>query len=321
MTAADDLQATGLGAPGIQAGEGPVFVGGSEEDRVRKSVINALATCSIGLKRLPPAVEYHSPRIDQSPAVDLKAPGAGVVGPEPPPVEPAGAVERFYVGADVVALQHVEEPAGPPAQAVQGVVGILGSESGKKDLPVIGPAIPVTIVEMKEFLSVSDIGASVSVGQDSSRDDELVVVDGRLVGRPIAVRVLEDQDPVAGILVHVQLRIGLAAGDPESPLAVEGDLGGLGQQGISGPEVYLKSIGHLEGRLLDLRVRWRNIPQVALGEGGQAQAAESQRNEEDARVHLSAFSCSRIRSSCPDTKGSNFSGSVWAVACSFFRSP
>ena len=201
------------------------------------------------------------------------------------------------------------------------MVGVLGPKPGKEHFPVIGPAVPVSVAEMKEFFPVGDIGTPASIGQDPSRDDELIVIDGGLVCRTVSVRVLQDQDPVAGILVHVQLRIGLTAGDPEPSLAVEGDLGGLRQQGVSSPQVDLEALGDLEGGLLDLRVGRGNVPQVTLGLGRERQEGQCNWEENEGVLHLRVSSCSRIRSSCAVTKGSNFAGSVWATACSFLRSP
>ena len=77
---------------------------------------------------------------------------------------------------------------------------------------------------MNELFSVSDVGATGSVRKHASGNDELVVVDTRLVSLPVGVRILENENSITGLLIDVELGISLAARHPEASLPVEIDL-------------------------------------------------------------------------------------------------
>ena len=122
-----------------------------------------LPSGSIGLEGLSPPVKDYTPGVDETTAVDLQPAGLCIVGPERPTVEASLSIECLHMTAVVVALQHVEEPAGPPAQAVQGVVGILASRIKEK---YHRPVIAFAMVEGGKELK----GSARSIGGFHIRD-------------------------------------------------------------------------------------------------------------------------------------------------------
>ncbi len=280
-----------------------------------------MASSPVGLEGLAPAVKDHAPGIDEATAVDLQPAGLGIVGPEPSAIEPARAVEGLDMAAYVISLKHVEEATGSPAQPVQGVMSILGSKPGEEHLPLICLAVSIAIMKVEKLFPVGDIGPSIPIREYSTRDDKLIIVDRGFVRPPVLIRVLENKNAVTGILIHIQLGVGFATGDPEPAFSVEGDLSGLGEERVGSPEVHFESFRDLERGFFQFRVGWRDLLQAPLGTDWKTGSREEPGDEVAYGFHRRASNCSRMCFSCFVTKGSNCSGSPWAVTCSCFRSP
>ena len=103
-------------------------------------------------------------------------------------------------------------------------------------------ALPSPSVSLRwtQLGAVGDVGAAVA-RLDAGGDQQAVGEDGRLVGLAVAVGVFEDDDLVVGLLARLDLRIDLAARDPEPALRVEVHLDRLGQQRVGGEQVDLEA--------------------------------------------------------------------------------
>jgi hypothetical protein len=117
-----------------------------------------------------------------------------------------------------------------------------------------------------QLRAVGDVRPAVA-RLDAGGDQEAVGEHGGLVGLAVAGGVFEDDDLVVGLLAGLDLRVGLARGDPEPALRVEVHLDRLGQQRVGGEEVHLEPFGEDERLAFQFRVGVRHLG-VALGEGG-----------------------------------------------------
>ena len=79
------------------------------------------------------------------------------------------------MGSNVVALQHVEQTVRPPAQPVQGVVGVFCTKPGEQDFLAIGFAIAIGVRQMNQLLGMGNIGAADAIREDSARNNQLVI--------------------------------------------------------------------------------------------------------------------------------------------------
>ena len=109
----------------------------------------------------------------------------------------------------------------------------------------VGLAAGLRPDEMQQVRAVGDVDAAVA-RFDAGRNEQTVGEDGGLVGLAVALGVFEDDDFVVGLLARLDLRIRLAARDPEPAGGVEVHLNRLGQQRIGGEEIDLEAVGELE---------------------------------------------------------------------------
>ncbi len=137
---------------------------------------------------------------------------------------------------------------------------------------------------MKQVGAVGDVDAAVA-GLEAGGDQQAVGEDRHLVGLAGALGVFEDDDLVVRFLAGLDLRIDLAAGDPEPAGRVEVHLDRLGQQRVGGEEVDLEALGELQGLALQLRVGIGNGG-VLLGQRGAGQKEQSQEGPEGVRGGL-----------------------------------
>ena len=78
----------------------------------------------------------------------------------------------------------------------------------------VGLAVAVGVRQVQQVGAVGDVDAAVA-GLDAGGNEQAVGEDGGLVGLAVAVGVFEDDDLVVGLLARLDLRIDLAARDPE----------------------------------------------------------------------------------------------------------
>jgi hypothetical protein len=71
---------------------------------------------------------------------------------------------------NVDALIHVQLPIVTPAQGMENVMGIFGAEPAEHDASLVGDAVAVGILEMKQFRAGGDVGAAVA-WEDASWDE------------------------------------------------------------------------------------------------------------------------------------------------------
>src|SRR6185503_4572141 len=74
---------------------------------------------------------------------------------------------------------------------------------------------------------------------------QLVIKDGSLVEAAVAIRVFEDEDPVAPS--RFPIWIGIVLGDPDPPAVVEAQADRLADVRLAREERYRESLGHLQG--------------------------------------------------------------------------
>src|SRR5262245_53562895 len=135
---------------------------------------------------------------------------------------------------------------------------------------------------MDQVGAVGDVDAAVA-GLQSSRNEQSVGEDGDLVGLAGALAVFEDDDLVVGLLAGLDLRVGLAARQPEPAGGVPVHLDRLVQERIGGEEVDLKAVGDLERLAFDLGIGVGDLG-VALG-GERYQRGQEKQKQREGGAH------------------------------------
>lgn len=279
MGSADDFDATMFWAAGIETVEDTFGTDGGEEGGSGKDVVDPFTECSVGGEGLPPFVEVMSPGIDESACEDFELTCFGAEVPDASAVESTDAVGSFDVAVDVDRLIEVEESFGSPAESVEDVMGVFGSESGKDDFASVALAVAIGVGDVDQFGTVGDVGPSVT-RFDAGRNQEAVGEDAGIFGDAVAVIVLEDDDFVVGFGPDWNLRIDPGTGDPEPPGGIEIHLDGLGEEGIGGVEVDLEPIGDGEGLPFEFRIGDGDVFQFPLSEGGELEGQADQEETE-----------------------------------------
>ena len=185
-----------------------------------------------------------APSIDPTAGKDFEPVRARIVLPNAAAVQTSDAVRRFDVAVDVDRLVHVEPTVGTPTQRVQNMVRVFRAEAGEERSFAVGFQIAVLVGEVQQFGAIGDVRPAVA-RFDAGRNQQAVGEDVRLVGPAVAVGVFEHDDLVVGRLARLDLRIGLARGDPEPPLRIKVHLDRLRQQRIGGVEIDLQPLAEL----------------------------------------------------------------------------
>ncbi len=252
-----------FGAARVQAPEDLSGARIREHRGAGKDIIDALATGSVGGERLAPVVENVSPRIAQTAGEDFQLHRLGPELPDAAAVEAAHAVGRLDVAVDVDRLVEVQHSVVAPTKRVQNVVRVLGAEARQHDAADVGLAVAVGVLEVQQFGAVGHVDAAVA-RLDAGGNQQTVGKDGGLLGAAVAVGVVEHQNLIVRFLARLDLRINLAAGDPQPALSVEIDVDRLGQQRIGGVQVDLEAVGDLKRLAFQLRIGIGDDFQVAL---------------------------------------------------------
>ena len=154
------------------------------------------------------------------------------------------------VGEDAVAA--VEPAVGAPDEGVESFVGVLPAPAVEEHPRLaVGDVVAIGVGDEEEVGGRTDPHAAEA---DREAADEVQAVFEDLAGiEPmVAVGVLEDQDPVAGLFRRDSLRIGIGLGDPQPPAVVEAHRDRLTHVGLGGEELHGKAGGrrHRLGRFL-----------------------------------------------------------------------
>ena len=173
-----------------------------------------------------------------------------------------------------MALCAVNAIVQPPRQAVHERLAVqpiaLVAEAGEHDLPEVGDAVAVPILQIDDVGLEADVDAAV-VGKHRRRIAEPVREDGALVEPSVAVGVLEQADAADALVEHqVGARLGLVPAhldDVEPAVFVERHLDRIDDQRLVGDELEPESLLDAEGleRLVGLDRRdVRNVLGIDL---------------------------------------------------------
>ena len=127
-------------------------------------------------------------------------------------------------------------------------------------------AVAVGVLQVNEFGAVGDVGSSVHIRHDSGGNQQPVGEHSRGIGLAITVFIFQHQDFVGRFLSWFNVRIDLAAGDPQSPLRVEVHLNGFGNLRVARVQVHLEPVGDDERLAFQFRVGIRNVLQITLSD-------------------------------------------------------
>ena len=262
VLAADDFEAGELRvAAGADALEDAPRARVGLIHRAGQAPVDAGAARAVGHEALAELVELVAPTVHPALEDDLQLLRRRLEAEHAARAQAHDAVGRLDLAAGVDGLAHPEAAVRAPAERVQVVVRVLGAEAGEDDAAHVGLAVAVGVLQVQQLGALRDIHAAVA-GREAGGDEHVLGEDGGFVGFARALGVFEDDDFVVRGLAGFDLRIDLAAGDPEAALRVEVDLDGLGKVRVLGPERDLETIGHGE-----LRRRLRRV----FGGGGLAE--------------------------------------------------
>ena len=211
------------------------------------------------------------------PVVRHEARGVGAVVGGAAGVDRAGAQGEAvgpgdHVGARV-AGRHVEVAVVPGDHRVQAVVVVEPAPALQHRLALVRDQVAVRVAVAEEVRRAADVHPLADEG-DAERGHELLVLGehGARVRGPVAVRVLEDHDPVAALELEALVPVAPAAvvdrlGHPDPPRAVDVDGGRVVDQGRLGPELHPAALGRDEALRQVLGTR-RGVLQRLAGCGG-----------------------------------------------------
>ena len=234
-----------LGGIGVAVEEVDAAVGGLLvlviDDRFKPPGIRRIgAPLPVVITRLGevPEVIDHAGR-DESRAVVVPgdAPGVAralrkefeVARPGMDPEERGGEVEglaaMLHDRAVEDAVEPVEPAVRPPGERIRQLVRVVASETGQHDLPGVGLAVAVGVLEEEEVGRVDDPDAP-PADRDPRGYVQTFGEDGELVHSAVAVGIFEDLDPVAARPRRLP-RVFEALGHPDAALLVEGHRDGI----------------------------------------------------------------------------------------------
>ena len=103
-----------------------------------------------------------------------------------------------------VADDRVDPVIQPVAEVRRAGVGVVRAEAGEEDLPLVGLAVAVGVLEEEHVGGLRHDQAAVDVAE-ARRDAQVVGEERDLVGLAVAVGVLDDRDPVAPLALRLHL--------------------------------------------------------------------------------------------------------------------
>src|SRR6516225_5730487 len=213
MAAGKDFQAAMLGAAGVQTGEDVGFADRPNVIGIGNQVVDAFTKSAIGREGLSPAIEVMTPGIDKAADEDTQLHGLRPEAPNTAAAQAADAVRGFDMAVNVDGLVEIQHAVGAPAQGVQDMVGILGTETGEDHTALQRLAGSLGRLQMNELGAIGDVGAAVA-GFDSGGDKQPIGEDGDFVRFTFALGILQDDNFVVGLLARNNLGIDFTACHP-----------------------------------------------------------------------------------------------------------
>ena len=127
-------------------------------------VINALTAGAVGEEGVAVLVPMVAPRIATAAGEDRQRPRIRIEAPDTARVEASHPVGRLDVGVRVNRLVHVEVPVITPAQRVEIVMGVLGTEARQRHRTSVGLAISIGVLQMQKLMTGRHVASALSIG-------------------------------------------------------------------------------------------------------------------------------------------------------------
>ena len=286
VAAADRVVGALAASAGVPRAAGPVPVTGDRLDVVKRIGIEVLSRLTLvprswnhvvevrnhagRLERMAQVVKVHAPRIARALGKDLEDVPHRMVSPD-------AGVDSRAVGlgragfADGGVRKHtvaaVEPAVGTPDEGVERLMGVLRAPAVEQHRRfAVGDVVAIGVGNEHELGGCAHPHAS-KPDRQTADEVEPLLEDLPGVEHVITVGVLEDEDPVTGILGCDLLRIGVALGHPEAAAVVEAHRDRLADLGFGCEEFDGESGGarHRLGRLLRREAVGHRLPPPRLG--------------------------------------------------------
>ena len=254
---ADDIHGVGLKRRIKERMRASIFIGGLNGAEPRQAVVSGDAVAAL-VKRLEVIVEGHAPAIVPSLAVleeRLQSLILEVVAQQAGLRQADDSTRRLDARDGVQALAHPERAIRTMADRVHELVGIAHAEAGHQDLRLVRLPVAIGVSQLDESVEITDQDGSVAdlIGEwlDALDHRKPFSKAHGLIGFAVPIGIFQAKNIVTRLHARNGLRIGRRTADVQTALGVPRHLGRLGDaQVFVGEEVYLETIGDLEGGLL-----------------------------------------------------------------------
>src|SRR5690606_13305569 len=115
--------------PGVQSAEYLFGTWGGNKRCAGEGIVDTFATRPVGEEQLPILIETQPPRVHKPFGINIQFERMGLEFPHPAPFEPSDAPRGFHVAVDINRLVEIQPSLGAPAEGMDQVVGITGSEA------------------------------------------------------------------------------------------------------------------------------------------------------------------------------------------------
>ncbi|MDB6125293.1 MAG: hypothetical protein JWQ71_4286 [Pedosphaera sp.] len=248
LLAVNDFERGELGvAAGADAFQLTAYSGIGKVSRAGNAKSNALASRAVRDKGLPVFIELVAPGIAETLEIDAEFHCGRAQMPETTAVQSLDAVGCFDMAVNVNGLVKVKLTVMAPMQSVDDMMGVFRAEAGKDDALLVGLAIAIGVLEMKEFGALADIDAAIA-RFDAGGDEQAIGEDGGFIDFAHALGVFENENLVVGFVPRFDLGINRGADNPETSKGIEVHLNGLGEQRAFGVKADFKSGSDFEFR-------------------------------------------------------------------------
>ena len=223
-------------------------VGVGEVGRAIHRVINALTAGAVGEEGVAVLVPMVAPGIAAATGEDRQRPRVGIEPPNAARVESAHPVGRLDVRVRVNRLVHVEVPVITPAQRVEIVMGVLGTEARQSDRAAVGLAVAIGVLQMQKLMTGRHVASALSIRHHARRNEQAIGKDGVAVGLAVAVGVFQYHHGIDRRLPRLDLRIDLRRSHPQASLRIPVHVDGLMEERVLSPEADFQSIARIKAR-------------------------------------------------------------------------
>ncbi len=205
-----------FGAAGIQSLQPPRRAGRGDENRIRKDIVDTFEECAVGHERFANVVEDVPPRIDESFAENFQPVRGRSITPNAAAVQVTCAVRCLHVAVNVNRLVEVQTTIGSKTQRVDQVMRVLGAKPAQHDPPLVRPSIAIAVFQVEQSRAFGDVRGMRTIGNDTRGNQQSIGKHRAAVGDSVTVGISQHNDLVVGFLTRLDLRVDLAAGDPQS---------------------------------------------------------------------------------------------------------